>query len=240
MIGSPRMNTLRPRRKEIATLESLYIEGSQEGPTIVLFHGFGADMTDLATLAQIIDAPEGTNWVFPNGHMTVRVGGYFEGRAWFPISLAELERSIVTGKPADWSDRVPPGLEDTRKRVMDFVDALGVPPEKLVLGGFSQGSMVAIDLVTQMETPPAGLAILSGTLINRSEWQSLAPRHQGLAFFQSHGSFDPVLGFEMAQKLERLLIDSGWKGQLFKFEGGHEIPPLVIGHLSAYLRRQLS
>lgn len=240
MIGSPRMNRMRPRRKEIASLESLHIEGSEDGPTIVLFHGFGADMTDLATLADIIEVPEGTNWYFPNGHMKVKVGGYFEGRAWFPISLAELERSIVTGVAVDWSERVPPGLEDTRQRALEFIDALDVPSEKLILGGFSQGSMVAIDMVTQMERPPAGLAILSGTLINRSEWQSMAPRHKGLAFFQSHGSVDPVLGFEMAQKLERFLIDSGWKGQLLKFDGGHEIPPLVISHLSGYLRRQLS
>ncbi len=234
------MKTLRPRRKEFASLESLYIEGSEDGPTIVLFHGFGADMTDLASLAAMIEAPEGTNWVFPNGHMTVKVGGYFEGRAWFPISLAELERSIVTGVAVDWSERVPPGLEDTRRRVAEFIDALAVPPEKLILGGFSQGSMVAIDLVTQMERPPAGLAILSGTLINRSEWENLAPRHKGMPFFQSHGTNDPVLGFTMAQKLQRFLIDSGWKGQLIKFEGGHEIPPLVISHLNAYLRRQLS
>lgn len=234
------MSRLKARRKEIASLETIEIEGSESGPTIVLFHGFGADMTDLASLAEVLSAPEGTNWYFPNGHMTVRVGGHFEGRAWFPISISELERSMVTGKAVDWSERIPPQLDEARNRALEFIDALNVPREKLLIGGFSQGGMLATDLVLQMKQAPAGLAVLSGTLINVNEWRGLAPRHEGFSFFQSHGSHDPVLSFIMAQKLERFFLDAGWTGQLLKFGGGHEIPPLVISQLNGYLQRRLA
>ena len=190
-------------------------------------------------MAEILACPPETNWVFPNGHQVVPLGDHFEGNAWFPISIAELERSMATGQAIDWSRLVPPGLDEARDRALELISELGVASEKLIVGGFSQGGMLAADLVMQMEKAPLGLALLSATLINAEEWTRLAPRHKGFQFFQSHGSRDPVLSFAMAQRLERLLLDAGWIGQLYKFEGAHEIPPGVLGQLSSYLRRRM-
>lgn len=234
------MSRTQARRRQIADLEAITVEASDEGPTVVLFHGFGADMNDLASLSQVIRVPEGTNWVFPNGHLTVPLGQHFEGRAWFPISISELERSVASGQPIDLSTIVPPGLDHARELAMDLIQALDVPLEKLVLGGFSQGAMLATDVMLHLETPPAGLAILSGTLVNAAEWATLAARHPGYSFFQSHGAHDAVLSFAMAQRLERLFLDAGWKGQLIKFNGAHEIPMDVINQLGGYLRRRLA
>jgi phospholipase/carboxylesterase len=230
-----------PRRKRIAQLEALVVEGDPSAATVVLFHGFGADMSDLATLADMIQAPKGTNWVFPNGHLTVPLGGHYEGRAWFPISVSELERSMAAqGQSLDWSNVVPPGLKKARQNAMALIEALNVPMDKLVLGGFSQGGMLAVDVTLHSATPPKGLVVLSGTLVNEPEWKELAPKHRGLEFFQSHGFRDSVLGFPMAQRLEKLFKDAGWSGQLQRFEGAHEIPPEVLIQLGAYLRKRLA
>jgi phospholipase/carboxylesterase len=227
------------RREHIGSLECIRIEGSEEGPTVVLFHGFGADMNDLASLAQVIEVPEGTNWIFPNGHLTVPLGGHFEGRAWFPISISELERSAASGQPIDWGSLVPPGLDQARALAIELIEELAVPNEQLILGGFSQGGMLATDVTLHLDTAPAGLAVLSGTLVNGQEWAKLAPKHSGLGFYQSHGVNDTVLNFDMAVRLEKLLLDAGWKGQLQRFSGAHEIPSAVISSLGAYIRRRL-
>jgi phospholipase/carboxylesterase len=227
------------RREYIGSLECIKIDGSEDGATVVLFHGFGADMNDLASLAQVIEVPEGTNWIFPNGHLTVPLGGHYEGRAWFPVSISELERSSASGKPLDWGARIPPGLEEARALAIELINELDVPMEKLVLGGFSQGGMLATDVTLHLDQPPAGLAVLSGTLVNAEEWTKLAPKHKGMAFFQSHGVSDNVLNFDMAVRLEKLLLDAGWKGQLQRFPGAHEIPMAVISSLGAYIRRRL-
>lgn len=234
------MARIEPRKRRFGQLEALHFEVSEDGPTVVFFHGFGADMTDLAPLAGAIQAPKGTNWVFPNGHLTVPLGGHFEGRAWFPISVTELERSMATGQALDWSAVVPPGLKRARDLAFELIAKLGVPTSRLVLGGFSQGGMLATDVTLHMEERPAGLAILSGTLLNAEEWGRLAKKHAGFSFFQSHGMRDPVLNFAMAERLEKLLLTAGWQGRLQKFDGAHEIPPEVLIQLGAYLRRQLT
>ncbi len=233
------MAKVEAKKKRFGHLEALHIENSAEGPTIVFFHGFGADMADLAPLAGAIQVAKGTNWVFPNGHLTVPLGGHYEGRAWFPISIAEIERSMAGGEAIDWSTVVPPGLKRARELAFGLIEKLGVPANRLILGGFSQGGMLATDVVLHMNERPAGLAILSGTLINAPEWGELAKKHPGFSFFQSHGVRDPVLNFSMAERLEKLLLQAGWSGKLQRFEGAHEIPPEVLIQLGTYLRRQL-
>lgn len=235
------MSHMQPRRRRIGPLEALEIEGSPDGPTVVLFHGYGADAGDLVPLAQALRGPKDTNWIFPNGHLTVPLGGHFEGRAWFPISVAELERAAAGVVPGVTFDALtPPGLKRARENVLEMLARLGRPSQRLILGGFSQGAMLATDVVLHGDLAPAGLAILSGTLVHRAVWKEQARRHAGFEFFQSHGSHDPVLPYEVARQLESLLLESGWKGRLQRFEGGHEIPPEVVIQLGQYIRKALS
>lgn len=202
-------------------------------PTIVLFHGYGADMNDLAPLAGAIQAPRGCNWYFPNGHLTVPLGGHYEGRAWFPIPLAELE----AGATIDLTERVPPGMSKARRNAVEFLSKLNA--SRLVIGGFSQGAMLATDIAVHGQSGLQGLALLSGTLVNASEWDQLLTTASKLPFYQSHGAYDQVLSFAHAQKLDALLKKHGWAGQLQRFEGGHEIPSEVLIQLGTFLRQVL-
>lgn len=221
------------------------IEGHQSGPshrepsgstTIILFHGYGANGADLAPLAFDLQAPHDTRWIFPNGPQKIPLGSHGEGRGWFPIPLSELERAMATGAGADFSEVVPPGFKKAREAALELIDALNVPTERLLLGGFSQGAMLATDLVMTMDAAPAGLAILSGSLVNASRWRELAPRHKGFKFFQSHGTRDPVLSFALAQRLESLLLEAGWQGKLQSFQGAHEIPHEILYQLARYVK----
>lgn len=230
---------MKPQRKRIGPLDTIQIEGSSDGPTVVLFHGFGADCSDLAPLAQYLQGPPGTNWIFPNGHLSVPLGGHYEGRAWFPISISELEKAMATGTGADFSYVIPPGLKKSREMAVEMLAALKVPADRLILGGFSQGAMLATDITLHMDETPKGLAILSGTLVNAEKWKELAPKKSGFEFFQSHGVRDPVLNFMMAERLEGLLKEASWKGSLQKFEGAHEIPHEVLFQLAGYIRKVL-
>lgn len=223
--------TLKPRRVEIAGMETIEYPAPEGAPTIVLFHGYGADGADLAPLAAELDLPRPARWLFPNAPLPLDWGG----RAWFQIDVQSIEKAQSTGKPVDWSGSDPAALEDARSAAGEFIESLRVPWQKLILGGFSQGSMIATDLALRAPESVRGLAILSGNLINAKHWAELAPRRKGLPFFMSHGSADPILGFAGALRLEKLLTDAGLDGKLLRFEGGHAIPPEVLGGLAAYL-----
>jgi phospholipase/carboxylesterase len=210
------------------------IEFVSEDPkalTVICLHGYGADMRDLAPLAPEIPVERPVRWIFPNGPETLDWGG----RAWFPIDVASFEEAQRTGKPRDLSSGEPQGLAQSRLELQAFIEALGAPWDRLVLMGFSQGAMMAVDLALRAPKAPAGVAILSGAFVDGTTVHALAPKRKGLRFFQSHGSVDPILGFQEALKLEGALKAAGWKGALRRFEGGHGIPPELLPELGAWI-----
>lgn len=227
------------KRKKIANLECLVAHQGDDLPTVILFHGYGADMNDLAPLAQAMSGAPKVNWVFPNGHISLNMGGYGEGRAWFPIPISELEGAFANNQPLNFTQLTPPGMKRARENAAALLRELKVPSNKLVIGGFSQGAMLATDVVLNSDQAPAGLVIMSGTLINAPVWTQLATKHSGLKFFMSHGDFDQILPVEAAQQLEKLLVTAGWKGKLMRFNGPHGIPPEVLIQVGQFLRSSL-
>ncbi|MDV6235391.1 esterase [Leptospira ellisii] len=222
--------------ESIGPVEAVYLPGNPEAYTVILFHGYGANAYDLSPLSAYLDLPEGTNWIFPNGVLEIPVMPGYNGRAWFPIDMEVLQKAMTTGGYRDFADRYPAGLESAREQAQEMIRTLGVPMERIILGGFSQGAMLATDIALHSEISPAGLLILSGTLISETDWKRLAERKKGYKFFQSHGRMDPVLGYPAAKKLEQLLIEAGWNGEMIAFPGGHEIPEVVLRGMNLYLR----
>ena len=76
---------------------------------------------------------------------------------------------------------------------------------------------------------------MSGNLVDAASLAERGPARKGLTFFQSHGSQDPILGFEGAQKLFEALNAAGWFGEFVEFKGGHAIPRPVFDGLTTYL-----
>jgi phospholipase/carboxylesterase len=221
-----------PRRVRLAGLDA--IEFPSDDPkalTVLCLHGYGADARDLAPLAVELETQRPLRWVFPDGPETLDWGG----RAWFPIDVAAFEEGQRAGKPRDLSKAEPAGMKESRAALQAAVGALGVAWDRLVLMGFSQGAMMAVDLALRAPASPAGVAILSGTFVDAATVRALAPARKGLRFFQSHGSVDPILGFSQALALEKALRESGWDGSLARFEGGHAIPPETADALRAWL-----
>ncbi len=216
-------------------LEALEVPSADTNAlTVICLHGYGADMHDLAPLAQEIKTRRPLNWVFPNAPELLDWGG----RAWFPIDITAFEEAQRGGAPRDLSQKEPSGLQWAREQLQRFIANLARPWEKIVLMGFSQGSMLAVDLALHADSPPAGVVILSGTLVDKQKTVERAPQKKELPFFQSHGSADPILGFAAARALEKVLLEAGWKGQLRRFEGGHAIPAAILEELALWLEKR--
>jgi phospholipase/carboxylesterase len=224
-----------PKLVRFGNLDAVEIPNSDPAAlTVICMHGYGADMRDLAPLAQELETKRPIKWFLPNAPETLDWGG----RAWFPIDVAAFEEAQRAGTPRDLSLKEPAGLEWAREEMQRFIKGIETPWEKIVLMGFSQGAMLAVDLAARAETAPAGVAILSGTLVDKKTLAELAARKIGLPFFQSHGSVDPILGYPQARALEKVLTEAGWKGQLRRFEGGHAIPAEVLDGLASWLEKR--
>lgn len=198
---------------------------------VVLCHGFGAPADDLVGLAPEMMRRHPTlaahvRFAFPAAPLSF--GDPFGGRAWWPLDMERLQHALDTGTQRDLSAEVPAGAAEARRALLALVDELlrmtGVGSERLVLGGFSQGAMVATDVALRLEEAPAALAVFSGTLLMEEEWKRRAPRRRGLPVLQTHGRQDPLLSLEMAERLRDLLVEAGLDVDFRPFDGQHTIP----------------
>lgn len=229
------MDNNKPRLVRFGNLDTIEVPNSASNAlAVICLHGYGADMRDLAPLAQELETKRPVTWFFPDAPEVLDWGG----RAWFPIDVAAFEEAQRTGTPRDLSLREPEGLEWAREELQRFIAGLELPWDRIVLMGFSQGAMLAVDLALRAESAPAGVVILSGTLVDKAKTAELAPAKKGMPFFQSHGSVDPILGFAQARALEKVLVEAGWRGQLRRFEGGHAIPAEILEGLKGWLEKR--
>lgn len=215
-------------------------EGGGTGPVVVLMHGFGAPGEDLVPLWRVIPAARDVRWVFPEAPLDLGPM-YGAGRAWWHIDMMKLEQALSRGETRAMAEEEPEGLAEARSSVIALLDEveqrLGVTGDKIVLGGFSQGAMLACDVALRTERPLAGLAMMSSTLLCASEWAPRMAARRGMHALMSHGTLDPLLPFAASEALRDLLVEAGWNVDFVPFRDGHTIPPEVIEHLGALITR---
>ncbi|HEY3252401.1 MAG TPA: hypothetical protein VGJ91_00580 [Polyangiaceae bacterium] len=212
-------------------------EGGGTGPVVVLLHGYGAPGTDLVPLWRELSVPHEVRFVFPEAPLELGFGG----RAWWPLDMARLQERFSKSTVERLIAEVPPGIDTARAALLELLSVLerdfGAVAEQTVIGGFSQGAMLATDTVLRSSRSFAGLAVLSGTLICHDEWLSLLSTRRGLPVLQSHGRADPVLPFELAERLRDEFVAAGLPVEFIAFNGGHGIPGGVLEGLTRMIRR---
>jgi phospholipase/carboxylesterase len=212
-------------------------QGGGDGPLVVLMHGFGAPVEDLVPLARVLDVPREVRFAFPEAPMDLGPQA-MGGRAWWQIDMGRIQREAMSGHPTDRSREVPDGLAEAHAAIVETLGELGraLSPSRLLLGGFSQGSMLACDVAMRTEIPLAGLIVFSGTLIAMDEWAPTAARRKGLPTVISHGQSDPILPFGGSERLRDFLKDAGLDVRFVPFRGGHEIPSTALDAAGKLIR----
>lgn len=230
---------------EIGGLHCRVLDGTAESggelrAVVVLCHGFGAPGDDLVGLAPEVlrrrpELAKHVRFVFPAAPLALDMA--FGGRAWWHIDMEKLQLAMMTGALRDMSREVPEGAAEARRSLLAVLEALqrmtGLATDRFVLGGFSQGAMLATDVTLRLEEAPAALALFSGTLLMADEWEQRAPRRRGLRVLQTHGRSDPILAFSMAERLRDLLVASGLEVDFRPFDGPHTIPPDAVDAFGA-------
>ena len=147
---------------------------------VILCHGFGAPGTDLVPLVpEILGLDPGLEakirFVFPAAPLSLDEIGMVGGRAWWHLDVQRLAMAVEQGELRILRNEIPEGLESARDSLMTLVSELkkstGLPVSRFVLGGFSQGAMLATDVALRLDDSPLGLEIFSGTLLCEEQWR---------------------------------------------------------------------
>tara|TARA_B100000029_G_scaffold388790_1_gene385059 strand:- start:631 stop:1239 length:609 start_codon:yes stop_codon:yes gene_type:complete len=174
---------------------------------LVLLHGWGADADDLIPLGEKLKGEVGAiNFEIvslraPEQHPE----GY--GRQWYGLF------------PPDW-DAVPKAVNELKQRLKD-VCGIGIPLEKTILLGFSQGGAMAVAAGSELSI--AGLIACSG--YPHPEWM---PPAKSAPVLLCHGKNDDVVPCEASRKLINIFRKNNTQADLLLFNGGHEIDEKLI------------
>lgn len=204
---------------------------------VVMLHGFGATAQDLVPLAAEIGLFR--RWWFPQAPYPITVMGMRYGQAWFPRDETAMETAVYGSYFTNLRSLEPRGLTESAREIALLLDESRIPPESVVLGGFSQGAMVSAEyarLCLHEGRPlPRALVLLSGALIGERLWRDGASprpdasrRATAVPVFQSHGRSDTVLPYTEGEALREILEQTGFSVRFLPFEGGHEIPGSVV------------
>ena len=205
----------------------------------VLLHGFGANSADLYPLADQLDPKRHVSWYFPEAPYTIRYGGSPLGKAWFPRDEEQITSAVQGVYFHGLEAMDPEGLRAAGREVNELLESLNVAWQGLILGGFSQGAMVAVEAAVQAGRPPADLFLLSGAAIAEERWKHELPKLGSFEFFQSHGTADVILPLGGARRLYSLLEAAGGEAEFLQFDGGHGIPPEIVERAGRRIARRL-
>ena len=221
--------------------------GEAPALAVVLCHGYGASGTDLVPLAEPLlmtaaaEIRSKAVIIFPEAPLDLEEQGMPGGRAWWPVDLDRLVNRRTPELMAQFRKARPEGLQESRARLLALLSEagahFGLTADRFVLGGFSQGAMLTTDVALRIKKMPAGLAVLSGALINEGEWRELAQERGPLTVLQSHGKYDSILPFSMGTALRDMLQASGADVDFVAFNGDHAIPLEALHRLTHFVRR---
>jgi phospholipase/carboxylesterase len=200
--------------------------GEAEG-ALVLFHGRATDDRDLAPLVEELDPERRLVGVTPRGPLSLPPGGahwYAVRRVGYP----EPESFFSTFEPLSaWVDALP--------------GALGVPADRVVLGGFSQGTVMAYALSLARGRPsPAGVLALSGFIPTVEGLELDLESRTGLPVAIGHGVSDPVISVEFARDARRRLEAAGAQVLYRESPMPHTIDPAFLPELRDWVRASTS
>lgn len=193
---------------------------------MVLLHGVGADGRDLIGLAPLVGAMvPGARILAPDGPEPCDMAPM--GRQWFSLQ----DRSSMALYAC---------LERVRPDVDAFLDAelarLGLPPERLILGGFSQGAMTALHVGLRRRRGPACILAFSGALVGRNRLADEIACHPPVLIV--HGEDDEVVPAISAREAERTLLTEGVDVQAHVLPGlGHGIDERALALARVFLQR---
>jgi phospholipase/carboxylesterase len=219
-----------------APLQTIEIE-SAPNPTaaVIWLHGLGADGNDFVPIVRELDlsGSQSIRFIFPTAPtMPVTINGGYMMRAWYDIFTPDLVRR-----------EDEPGLRASQALVEALIakeEARGIPAERIVLAGFSQGCAMTLQTGLRHPEKLAGLMCLSGylPLAAMIEAERHAANH-ATPIFMAHGRQDPVVVIPRAEQSRDMLKALGHDIEWHEYQMQHSVCQEEVDDIGQWLARVL-
>lgn len=219
-----------------AALETIEIEtGPNPTASVIWLHGLGASGDDFVPIVRELDLAgmQDIRFVFPHAPtMPVTINNGYVMRAWYDIIGADLSRR-----------EDEKGLRASQAMVEQLIaqeKARGIPAERIVLAGFSQGCAMTIQTGLRHPEKLAGLLCLSGYVpLHTTIAEERHSSNQATPIFMAHGRGDQVIPIIRAEQSRDLLRSLGYEVEWHEYLMPHSVCQEEVDDISAWFQRVL-
>ena len=203
---------------------------------VIWLHGLGADGHDFEPVVEALNLPKTlpTRFVLPHAPACpVTLNGGYTMPSWFDLySLQSFEELDVLGirKSAEAIDAL-----------IEREIARGIPSERILLAGFSQGGSLALFVALRQAKPLAGIiglsTFLSLTPALDTERQAV---NANLPIFLAHGTFDSTVSYAFGLQTKAWLSSLGHPVEFHNYPMAHAVCPQEIEDIRAWMLKRLN
>lgn len=218
------------------TLPAVVLDApGQHTATVIWMHGLGADGNDFVPVVPMLELPanHGIKFVFPNApQRPVTVNGGMVMPAWYDILGVDF------GSQQD-AEGIKGSQAEIEKIIAAEIDA-GIPSERIVLAGFSQGGVIALHTGLRHANPLGGILALSTYLALHDTLEAEASEsNRQTPIWMAHGNYDPVIPFRFAELSRDRLQQAGYPLQWHAYPMEHQVVLEQIREIGDWLKNVL-
>ena len=200
--------------------------------SVIFLHGLGADGFDFKAIFERSQFSK-IRFILPHApYQPVSINQGLEMRAWYDLYDLSLEK-----------DEDELGMQKSSLIIQKLIEeqiSLGIPSEKIIIGGFSQGAVMSFYLGLKYDKKLGGIVALSGYLPLKDKLiSSIKDDLIKTPIFMAHGLYDNVIDIKIAsssfEKLSNKLSAVGFE----KYDMGHELCEKEIDDLSIFFNQSL-
>ena len=200
---------------------------------VIWLHGLGADGHDFEPIVPVLDLGDRkVRFLFPHAPVRpVTINAGMRMRAWYDVKgLALSEKQDAEG------------IHESAKLVTELIEReneRGIPTERIILAGFSQGGAIALHSGLRHPDRLAGILALSCYLpLADSLDAEAAPANRETPIFQAHGSMDPMVPVDLGETTHAFLEERGYRASWKTYPMPHAVHPEEMTAVGAWIRER--
>jgi len=200
--------------------------------SIIWLHGLGADGYDFEPIVQQLNLPN-VRFILPHApEMAVTRNNGYVMPAWYDVyGLTPISREDDAG------------IKTSQAYINSLIQheiARGIPSQRIVIAGFSQGGAIALYTALRYPTRLAGVLALSTYMpLKTSMASDKLAANTKLPIFMTHGVFDDVISLETAMLSRQLLQDNHYALSWHEYNMAHSVNAAEINDIRIYLQQLL-
>jgi len=210
------------------SVDAIQLEtGAKPEAAIIWLHGLGADGHDFEPIVPELRLKKPVRFVFPHAPIRpVTINQGMRMRAWYDILQ-------LGGGPEDEA-----GLRASQKITEELIRAQGLPANRVVLAGFSQGGAIVLQTALRYPERLAGVVALSTYLpLAATLAAERSAANRSLPIFMGHGQYDDLIPLQRARASREHLEKLGYQIEWHDYPMPHSVCAPEIADLAAFLSK---